>query len=217
MERYYENDFTKLRDRLFQMAYLALENYDRATGGLFARDAAQLREAVERDRLLDELEVKIDGECCDLLLRLQPFAKDLRFALMSLKINTNLERMGDQAVSIARAGLDLLSFPAPADFFDLPRLAARAREAVEGALQAFRSEDAELARKVRHADEEINQLYRKILRELIEFSMASPNQIPQSIELVFIAQSLERVADYGKNIADEIIFMVEAEDIRHRS
>lgn len=216
MERYYEAEFTQLRDRILQMSYLALENYDRAVNGFFAREESELRRTIQQDEQIDQMELMIDAECIELLLRLQPFAKDLRFAAMAMKINTNLERMGDQAVFMARAGLDLMRLPVITDFFQLPRLASMARNAVEQAMLAFAREDSRLAREIRQGEKQINAFYRQIIKSLLEFAMETPSQLPQSVELLFIAQSLERVADYAKNIADEVIYLVEAEDVRHR-
>jgi len=215
MERYFESDFTELRDRLLRMAYLALENYDRAVTGFFTRDEALLALAVERDGEIDQMELTVDAECVELLLRLQPFAKDLRFAAMSLKINTNLERLGDQAVFMARVGLDMLRKPAIRDWFQLPDLTTRARGAVERAMKAFAAEDTALAREVKSGEVEINAIYRAMVRTLLHYAQSSPEQIPQAMDLLSVAQALERVADYAKNIADEVIYLVEAVDVRH--
>jgi len=216
MERYYEGDFSRHRDRILQMYYMAAENYDRALNGLFTRDEALLRDAIERDRQIDQMEVRIDAECVELLLRLQPVARDLRLAVMSLKINTNLERMGDQTVSIARAGLDLARIPSVRDWFGLPDLAADARAAMESALGAFTREDSALARQVRAGDQGINRRYRALLLSMIGAAMENPSQLPQMMELMSIAQALERVADYAKNIADEVVYLVDAVDLRHQ-
>lgn len=216
MERYYDADFTQHRDRILQMFYMAQENLERALNGLFTRDERLLREAVDRDREIDQMELRIDAECVELLLRLQPVAKDLRLAVMSLKINTNLERMGDQAVFIARVGLDLQARAPVTAWFRLRELAARAREAVNQAVEAFIREDTEAARRVRVGDQEINRIYREVVRTMIEFAMENPRQLFQTMELMSVAQALERVADYGKNIADEVIYLVDAEDPRHQ-
>ena len=217
MERYYDADFTQHRDRVLRMSYMALENFDRALNGLFARDARILREAVARDRDIDQMEVDIDRECIELLLRLQPVAKDLRLAVMSLKINTNLERLGDQAVFMARVGLDLMRLPPVQDWFGLPDLASRARDAVDHAVQAFTDEDTTAAKAVRDGDQEINRIYRAQVLAMIQFAMESPSQLPQMMELMSLAQALERVADYAKNIADEVVYLVDAVDPRHQA
>lgn len=216
MDRYYEADFTSQRDLVLRMSYMAQENLERAIDGLLSGDGRKLREVIERDAQIDQMELRVDAECVELLLRLQPVAKDLRLAAMSLKINTNLERMGDQAVYIARVGLDLLQQARPKEWHELPRLAAMAREAVDLAMQSFVREDTALARRVRAGDREINQLYRSIIHAMVQFAMENPSQLPQTIEMVFVAQALERVADYAKNIADEVVYLVEAVDPRHR-
>jgi phosphate transport system protein len=217
MERYFDADLNEHRDRILRMSYMALENLERAVNGLFTRDEQLLREAVERDREIDQMELRIDAECVELLLRLQPVAKDLRLAVMSLKINTNLERMGDQAVFIARVGLDLQAMLPVQDWFRIQELSARTHEAVSLAVTSFSKEDTALARQVREGDKEINRLYRTLVLSMVQFAMDNPTQLPQMMELMSVAQALERVADYGKNIADEVVYLVEAEDPRHRT
>lgn len=217
MDRYYESDFTSQRDLILQMSYMAQENLERAIDGLLNRNERLLREVVERDSQIDQMEVRVDAECVELLLRLQPVAKDLRLAAMSLKINTNLERMGDQAVYIARVGLDLLRQAPAREWHELPRLAAMAREAVGMAMQSFVKEDTELARRVRAGDQDVNAMYRAMIHAMVQYAMENPGQLPQTIEMIFVAQALERVADYAKNIADEVVYLVEAVDPRHQT
>jgi phosphate transport system protein len=198
------------------MSYLALEAYSRALEGLFSRDPDLCEKVVEADKEIDDLEVRIDQACIDLLLTRQPVAKDLRFVTMAMKINTNLERMGDQAVYIARVGCDLSDLPPMREVFALPELGEEAKKAVQNAIDAFRTEDAELARVVRAGDTAINRFHREMIEKLLHYMMENPSKIAQTVELVFLARALERVADYGKNIANEVIYLVEAVDARHR-
>jgi len=216
MERYYEAQFEELRDLLLRMSYLALENLTRALDGLFSRDVGLCAKVMEDDREIDQLEIRVDHACIDILLQRQPVAKDLRFTTMAMKINTNLERLGDQAVYIARVGCDLSRLPPITDNFGLPGLGERAREAVQKAMDAFVREDVELAMRVRAGDEEINRAHREMIQNLFRFMSENPTRMPQAVELIFLAQSLERVADYAKNIADEVVYVVEAFDPRHR-
>jgi phosphate transport system protein len=172
---------------------------------------------IRADEEIDQFEVRIDQTCIDLLLTRQPMAKDLRFVTMSMKINTNLERLGDQAVYIARCGRDLAALPPTKDFFGLPELGVRVKKAVADAMDAFQREDADLARQVRAGDIEINRLHRELIQQMLEYMMENPSRIAQAVELIFLARALERVADYGKNIADEVVYLVEAVDPRHRA
>jgi phosphate transport system protein len=216
-ERYFEAHFEELRDLLLRISYLAMEAYSRALDGLFSRDAALCEKVVEADKEIDKLEIRIDQACIDILMAHQPVAKDLRFVTMAMKINTNLERMGDQAVYIARVGCDLSVLPPMREVFALPELGERVKSAVQGAIDSFIEEDADLARRVRAGDEEINRFHRDMIEKLLQYMMENPSQIAQAVEMIFLARALERVADYGKNIAAEVIYLVEAVDARHNS
>jgi phosphate transport system protein len=216
MERYYESQFRELRDLLLRMSYLAEENVSMALDGLFGRDTDLCRKVVESDREIDMFEVRIDQACIDLLLLRQPVAKDLRFVTMSMKINTNLERTGDQAVYIARVGCDLSDLPPIDDFFGLPSLGEIVKVAVSRAMESYIREDVVLAREVRVGDEEINRIHRETIQRLLQYMMENPAKVAQTVELIFLARSLERIADYAKNIADEVIYLVEAVDPRHK-
>jgi phosphate transport system protein len=216
VERYYESQFRDLRDLLLRMSYLAEENVSLALEGLFGRDTDLCRKVIETDREIDMFEVRIDQACIDLLLLRQPVAKDLRFATMSMKINTNLERTGDQAVYIARVGCDLSDLPPIGDFFGLPALGEMVKKAVSRSMDSYIREDVTLAREVREGDEEINRIHRETIQRLLGYMMENPTRVAQTVELIFLARALERIADYGKNIADEVIYLVEAVDPRHR-
>ncbi|MDM7914123.1 MAG: phosphate signaling complex protein PhoU [Candidatus Eisenbacteria bacterium] len=216
MKRYYDSRFEELRDLLLRMSYLSVENFLRALQGLFGRDTELCEQVVREDSEIDQLELRIDKLCQELLLTLQPVAKDLRFVTMSMRINTNLERVGDQAVYIARVGCDLAKLPPMPNLFGLPDLGLRAKTAVLQSIEAYIQEDVELARRIRAGDAGINRTHREMIQKLLVHMMENPSQVAQAIELVFLAQSLERVADYGKNIADEVIYLVEAVDPRHQ-
>jgi phosphate transport system protein len=216
MERYYESQFRDLRDLLLRMSYLAEENVSMALDGLFGRDTNLCRKAIESDREIDMFEVRIDQACIDLLLLRQPVAKDLRFVTMSMKINTNLERTGDQAVYIARVGCDLSDLPPIDDFFGLPSLGEMVKGTVSRAMEAYIKEDVDLARAVRAGEDEINRIHRETIQWLLRYMMENPTKVAQTVELIFLARALERIADYAKNIADEVIYLVEAVDLRHR-
>lgn len=217
MERYYEAQYNELRDLLLRMWYLTGENLKKALDGVFTRDQALCAEVIASDEEIDRFEVRIDQACIDLLLLRQPVAKDLRFVTMSMKINTNLERTGDQSVYISRVGCDLMGLPPVEDSFGVPELADMARRAVALAMESYTNEDADLARRVRVGDEEINRFHREVIRKLLEYMMENPSKLTQTVEMIFLARALERIADYGKNIADEVIYLVDAVDPRHKS
>lgn len=217
MERYYESQYNELRDLLLRMWYVTGENLKKSLDGVFTRDQNLCAEVIASDEEIDRFEIRIDQACIDLLLLRQPVAKDLRFVTMSMKINTNLERTGDQAVYIARVGCDLMGLPPVGEAFGVPELAEMARNAVAQAMESYTREDVELARRVRTGDEKINRFHREIIRQLLEYMMENPSKVTQTVEMIFLARALERVADYGKNIADEVIYLVEAVDPRHKN
>lgn len=216
MERYFEAQFIALRDQLLRMSYLSIESLQRALDGLYGRDRELCQKVVEDDKQIDLFEIENDKACIELLLLRQPVARDLRFATMSMKINSSLERVGDQAVYIARVGCDLADLPPVTDFLKLPELGDRAKTALQRAMDSYIREDAELAREVRNGDVEINRLHRYLIQHFLEFMVETPARVAQAVELIFLAKSLERCADYAKNIADDVIYLVEAVDPRHQ-
>ena len=160
-------------------------------------------------------DVEIDEKCVELLALHQPTAIDLRFITTTLKIVTDLERIGDQAVNIAQRALELNREPQLKPYVDLPRMAEKAQRMVKESLDAFVSRDTELARKVRGEDAEVDGLKEQIFRELLTFMMEDPKTIPRAIRLILISRFLERTADHATNIAEMVIYMVESKMVRH--
>jgi phosphate transport system protein len=140
---------------------------------------------------------------------------DLRFIAAAMKINSDLERMGDQAVNIAENTLKCLDKPPLKPFIDLPRMAALAQEMTRDSLDAFVRRDADLARDVLRRDDEVDDLKDQVFRELLTYMMADPGTIERALSLILISRNLERVADHATNVAEDVIFMVEAKDVRH--
>jgi phosphate transport system protein len=160
-------------------------------------------------------DVEIDEKCVELLALHQPTAIDLRFITTTLKIVTDLERIGDQAVNIAQRALELNREPQLKPYVDLPRMAEKAQSMVKESLDSFVSRDTELARKVCGEDPDVDALKEQIFRELLTFMMEDPKTIPRAIRLILISRFLERVADHATNIAEMVIYMVESKMVRH--
>jgi phosphate transport system protein len=161
------------------------------------------------------MDVEVDDLCLRLLALHQPAAKDLRLITTALKITTDLERAGDIAENMCERAIELADEPQLKPLIDLPRMASIAQGMLRQSLDAFVREDVDLALKVCHDDDEVDQLTSQLFRELISFMMEDPRTITRAMRLIFIAKYLERVADHATNIAEMVIFMVRGKSIRH--
>ena len=170
---------------------------------------------VDRDRQVNAYDVEVDEQCVQLLALNQPAASDLRFITTAMKIVTDLERIGDQAVNIAQRALELHQEPQLKPYVDLPRMAEMAQRMVKESLDAFVTRDTELARRVRGEDAAVDALKEQIFRELLTFMMADPRTIPRALRLILISRFMERVADHATNIAEMVVYMVEGKMVRH--
>jgi phosphate transport system protein len=176
-------------------------------------------EAAERiiagDEEVNDLQIEVDDRCLKLLALQQPMASDLRLITAAMKINADLERIGDQAVNIAQRALELNQEPQLKPYIDLPRMAERAQRMVKESLDAFVARDTALARRVCGEDAEVDALKEQIFRELLTFMMEDARTIPRAIRLILISRFLERVADHATNIAEMVIYMVDSKMVRH--
>jgi phosphate transport system protein len=187
----------------------------RVMRALVERDDALAREVIDRDRQVNTYDVEVDEKCVELLALHQPTASDLRFITTAMKIVTDLERIGDQAVNIAQRAIELGREPQLKPYIDLPRMAEKAEQMVKESLDAFVNRDTELARRVCAEDEAVDALREQVFRELLTFMMEDPRTIPRAIRLILISRFLERVADHATNIAEMVVYMVEGKMVRH--
>ena len=215
MQRHFHEELEALKQTLLAMGGLVEDQIRRVMRALLERDDALAREVVDRDRHVNAYDVEVDETCVNLLALHQPAAGDLRFITTAMKIVTDLERIGDQAVNIAQRVLELNQEPQLKPYIDLPRMAERAQVMVKESLDAFVSRDTELARRVCGADAEVDALKEQIFRELLTFMMQDARAIPRAIRLILISRFLERVADHATNIAEMVIYMVEGKMVRH--
>ena len=197
------------------MGGLVEDQIRRVMRALLERDDALAREVIERDRQVNQYDVEVDEKCVELLALHQPAASDLRFITTAMKIVTDLERMGDQAVNIAQRVLELNREQQLKPYIDLPRMAEKAQLMVKQSLDAFVARDTELARKVCAEDEEVDALKEQMFRELLTFMMEDARTIPRAIRLILISRFMERVADHATNIAEMVIYLVDAKMVRH--
>ena len=179
--------------------------------------ATIVADVLEGEETLDRFQVEIDGEAVRLITVYTPTAKDLRFLLMVVRINTELERIGDQAVNNCEYVEMFLSDPPARPLHDLSRMTDIACEMVHGALAAFAAEDVEMARRVVSLDDQVDELNRQTFTDLLADSADDPDMVKRSMSLMLLARSIERIADHAENICEEVVFLVKGEDIRHQA
>ncbi|RPH58174.1 MAG: phosphate signaling complex protein PhoU, partial [Acidobacteria bacterium] len=184
---------------------------------LVGRDRALIQKVQANEPKLDRYQLEIDSEAIRLITIYAPIAKDLRFLLMVARINSELERIGDQALNNSEYVLLLLSAPPAQTLRDISRMSEITRGMVHDALQAFHDEDTERARQVLKADDEVDALNSQTFRDLLTDKNVDLDTINQSMTLILLARSLERIADHATNICEEVIYLVKGEDIRHQT
>jgi phosphate transport system protein len=215
MQRHFHEELEALKQTLLAMGGLVEDQIRRAMQALVERDNGLAQEVIDRDRQVNTYDVEVDEQCVNLLALHQPAAGDLRFITTTMKIVTDLERIGDQAVNIAQRVLELNPEPQLKPYIDLPRMAEKAQRMVKESLDAFVARDTELARQVCEKDAEVDALKEQIFRELLTFMMQDPRTIPRAIRVILISRFLERVADHATNIAEMVIYLVEGKMVRH--
>jgi phosphate transport system protein len=217
MERHFDQQLGALRKNLIQMASLVETAIASAIKSLIERDSKLAQRVIKSDEDIDSLELEIDKQCVDLLALRQPLAIDLRFITSSIKITNNLERMGDLAVNIAERVIPLSQEPQLKPLIDIPRMATITQTMVKDSIDAFVNRDTELARSVYERDSTVDALNDQIFRELLTYMMQDPGNITRAVHLVLISRHLERIADHSTNIAEEVVYIVKAKVVKHRS
>lgn len=217
MERHFDEELQNLREQLLRMASLVEEAIAKAIQSLVDRDGELAQEVIDHDEEIDALEMAIDDLCLRLFALRQPMASDLRFITGAIKINNDLERVGDHAVNIAQRALQLVQEPPLQPLVDIPRMAQLAQSMVKDSLDAFVDGDAAKARSVCPRDDEVDQLEDHLIRVLLTYMMSDPRTISRALDLIIIAKNLERIADLSTNIAEDVIFIVQAKSIKHHA
>ena len=215
MERQFEKELNDLRKNLLKMGTLVEEAIDNAVRSLVERDSDLARKTIECDCEIDELEMELEESAIKLLALRQPMARDLRFIIKSIKIVASLERIGDHAVNICEKALELNKEPPLKEYIDIPRMTKAAQMMLKNALDAFINEDTDLAFQVCQDDQVIDDLDDQILRELLTYMIEDHRTITRAIRIIQISKYLERIGDLATNIAESVIYMVDARDIRH--
>jgi len=219
MQRQFESELRELKNRILAMGGLVEQSIEKATQVLQTREPSAIAGIRGVERKINEEHVAIDSLCLEVLARLSPVAADLRLILAIIKINTDLERMGDQAMNIVYniehyiddGGIDLQENLK----LNLPLMAAAVRKMVRDSLDAFMKGDTALAQRVLESDDEVDAYKNKIFDTMVSFMRSKPDQIGSALDLILIARNLERMGDHATNIAEDVIFACTGEDVRH--
>ena len=197
------------------MGGLAEERVRASVQGIKDRDRPAVDAVLSGDEPINELHMEIDDRCFKLLALHQPMAADLRVIVAAVKINTDLERVGDLAVNIAEAGQRYLQHPPVKPLIDIPRMGELAQKMLRDALDAFVRRDMGLAETVLAADDTLDALKTQIFRELLTYMLQNPETIEPALDLILISRHLERIGDHATNVAEDVIFILSARDVRH--
>jgi phosphate transport system protein len=211
----FHQELEELKHRILAMAGMAEQAVDLAVEAYTERDLGLCQRVLNNEGAINRAEREVDEFAIDLLAMQQPMAIDLRFILAVIKINADLERVGDQAVNIVQRVMNMIEL-APAELpVDIPAMAARARAMVRDALRAFIDGNPELARHVLEADDEIDRMNKEAFAALSAYMQSRPGFAAQALDALSIARNLERVADHATNIAEDVIFWIRGADVRH--
>ena len=215
--RHFQEELEQLKTRLLEMGGLAEEQVRQAVKALVNRDRDLIARVLTSDDPLNALHIEVDNRCFTLLALYQPMAVDLRAIVAAVKINTDLERVGDLAINIAEAAQRYVGHPPVKKLIDIPRMANIAQSMLRDALDAFVRRDTALAQNVLNEDDALDSLKTQIFRELLTYMLADPATIEPALDLILVSRHLERIGDHATNVAEDVIFMVSARDVRHHA
>ena len=213
--RHFQEELDALKERLLAMGGLAEERVRESVRGLIDRDHTAFEAVLSGDEPINDLHMEVDDRCFKLLALHQPMAADLRVIVAAVKINTDLERVGDLAVNIAEAGKRYLQHPPVKPLIDIPRMGELAQRMLRDALDAFVRRDMMLAEAVLAADDTLDALKTQIFRELLTYMLQAPETIEPALDLILVSRHLERIGDHATNVAEDVIFILSARDVRH--
>jgi phosphate transport system protein len=215
--KHFVEELDDLKNRLLEMSGLVEAAIYRSVLALMEKDEDQAQQVLRNETRINQMEIEIDDLATRLLALQQPMAGDLRFITAAIKINSDLERMGDLAVNIAERAISLIHEPVVRPLIDVPQMARLVESMVRKSLDAFVRRDSDLARSVLVADDDVDNLRDAIYEELIRFMQTEPASVPQAVDLIFVARNLERIADHATNIAEDVLFLIEGVDVRHHA
>jgi phosphate transport system protein len=215
--RHFVEELEQLKAKLLEMSSLVESAIYRSITAVVQKDEALANEVLKNEARINQIEIEIDDFTVRLLALQQPMAADLRFLVAALKINNDLERMGDLAVNVANRAISLLNEPVVDAMIDIPHIAALVQSMVRKSLDAFVRKDADLARSVLASDDAVDDMRSASFHELISFMERDPSNIRQAVDLLSVVRNLERIADHATNIAEDVLFLAKGIDVRHHS
>ncbi len=213
---HYQQQLAQLKDKLLAMAALAQQTLDCAMDGYLKADPVLLQHVLENERAINAAERSVDEMAYDLMAMEQPMAVDLRFLLAVIKINGDLERIGDQSVNIAERGRDLLDRPRADLPVNMRQMGELTEKMIRFSLQSLLDGDANMAKSVLTMDDDVDQMNRDVHKAMIAMIQQHPEWTEQALSTIIIARNLERIADHATNIAEDVIFWVRGADVRHQ-
>jgi phosphate transport system protein len=215
--RHFVEELEHLKTKLLEMSSLVEAAIQRSISAVTQKDRSAAEQVFRNEARINEIEIEIDEFAINLLALQQPMAADLRLIVAALKINTDLERMGDLSVSIAQRAMSLIEEPVIKPMIDIPHIAGLVQSMVRKSLDAFVTRDADLARSVLASDDAVDSLRTACYHELVSFMEKDPQNIRPALDLLAITRSLERLADHSTNIAEDVLFLVKGIDVRHHA
>ena len=215
--RHFRDELDELQNKLLEMAGLVESAIHSSIRSLVERDEEQAKEVLWKEAQINQKDIEIDELATRLLALYQPMARDMRFLTAAIKMNGDLERMGDLAVNITDRALGLMQEAPVKPLIDIPKMASLAETMVRNSLDALVKRDPDLARSVLLADDEVDNLRDAVYQELLQFMQAESTTVPRAVHLMFIAHDLERIADHATNIAEDVLFLVKGIDVRHHA
>jgi phosphate transport system protein len=215
--RHFDQELEKLKAKLLEMSALVESAIYRSVQGVVEKSEDLAQQVLRNEARVNQLEIEIDDMAISLLALQAPLAIDLRLITAAIKINNDLERMGDLSASIAQSALALMREPVIRPMIDIPHIAGLAQSMVRKALDAFVNRDADMARSVLASDDAVDNMRTASFHELMSFMEKNPQQIPQALWLLSVIRNLERIADHATNIAEDVLFMVKGIDVRHHN
>jgi phosphate transport system protein len=215
--RHFEQELEKLKSKLLEMSALVESAVYHSVQGVVEKNEELARAVLKNEGRINQLEIEIDDLAISLLALQAPLAADLRLVTAAIKINNDLERMGDLSAGIAQSAMALIKEPMIRPLIDIPHIAGLAQSMVRKALDAFVNRDAEMARSVLASDDAVDNMRTASYHELISFMETNPSQIPQALYLLSVVRNLERIADHATNIAEDVLFLVKGIDVRHHA
>jgi phosphate transport system protein len=215
--RHFVEELEQLKTKLLEMSSLVEAAIQRSISAVIHKDASAADEVFRNEARINEIEIEIDEFAINLLALQQPMAADLRLIVAALKINTDLERMGDLSVNIAQRARSLMEEPVIKPMIDIPHIAGLVQSMVRKALDAFVNRDPDLARSVLASDDAVDSLRTACYHELVSFMEKDPQHIKQALDLLAVTRNLERIADHSTNVAEDVLFLVKGVDVRHHA